>query len=207
MTITPTQLGEARRVQEKTTDLVSKVAAQDNQPGVDLDPAADSVVISGKSLKSPLVFPADNPYKHEVVEAEVKGGRGKVSVSHYYDSSYGRSAADLLHYSVEQDRRGQVVYTEQRDDVFNTNNRLTRVTVDPTTNQVVGFKQKEWAMTYGEALKEVATTPAGLFLVAVGAALGGVPGSLGYVLMGPAGALVTGGAVALGLAYAKTRPW
>jgi hypothetical protein len=197
---------QARQQDNTAADLNSEtgrvVLSADHQT-VDLDP----------SQRDHLdVLSADLKYEGDKFES------GSLQVSDYYISGYGKSAEDNITFSKEkvQERTGflgifgpkesREVYTRKVDDYWNTNN-VKETAKFNQAGEVVDYARKEYAMTFGEATKEILTTPAGLGLTAVAAALGGVPGSLGHVLMGPAGALVTGSLAVAGLAYAKTRAW
>jgi hypothetical protein len=102
---------------------------------------------------------------------------------------------------------GQTLYRQRYYDPMGVRNHKSEARFDDS-GQLVKFRHKEFAATWGEALRDVFTSPAGLGLVAVAGLLGGCPGTLGYALAGSAWpGVVTAGAAAAGLAYYKTRPW
>ena len=209
MKIQPAQQAQALTLKHRIDQLSSDLLAQDGSAR-DLDERPDAVTLT--SAGEPLIFPASAPYKEEILSAQVTGnGQGQVIWSHidskqYYDSSYGRSAESGF-VTEKEIQDGTTTYRQRYYDPMGTNNSKSEVRLNQA-GEVVGYKHKEFAATWGEAIKEVATSPAGLGLVAVAGLLGGCPGTLGYALAGSMWpGVVTASAAAVGLAYYKTRPW
>lgn len=204
MQIQPAQQARALVLKNRIDKISADILAEDGKPR-DLDNRPGTVTISSGQGDA-LVFPASAPYKEEIVSARVTDSSSRVDSKQYYDSSYGRSAESG--YVMEKEvKDGVTVYRQRYFDPMGTNNTKSEVSFN-AAGDVVGFKHKEFAATWGEALKDVFTSPAGLALVGVAGLLGGCPGSLGYALAGSAWpGLVTAGAAAAGMAYYKTRPW
>lgn len=200
---------QALTLKNRVEGLSRRILEQDGQ-AADLDSAKDQVQITAGQGPA-VIFPADHRYQEEILAARVAGDQGQVRSAQvdskqYYDTSYGRSAESGYH--LEKQVEGDTtIYRERYYCPFNTNNRKSEVRVN-SQGEVLKFQQKEFASTWPEAFKQVFTSPAGLILVGAAGALGGAPGSLGYFLAGSSWpGLVTAGAAAVGLAYAKTRPW
>lgn len=210
MQIGPRTLARALEVKSRIDTVTAELQQCDGVAGVDLDTRPNEVVVGSGSG---VTIPAQYTYKDEVLGAQVsidpatrKPTRAAIDCAQYYDSSYGRSAEDVLHYGVTL-KDGVLTYTQKRDDHGCTNNTMETIRVDAATGNVLSYRAKEYAETFPQALKEVFTSFPGLFLVGTAALLCGAPGTLGGVLLGPVGGLIGGGATAIGLAYYKTRPW
>lgn len=220
MQINTTNKGKAASLRQRVESYAAKAREFDNSDA-DLNPKPDRITLSSDHQiidLNPSKSGHDDVRSADLTYRDTHFVEGELKLEDYYMSSYGKSASDDITVSkrTETERTGFLglfgskrevdVYTYKRDHYAKTNNLEQEARFDQN-GEPVGFKEKEYAATWGEALKEVVTTPAGLGLTAVAAALGGVPGSLGHLIMGPAGALVTGGLTVAGLAYAKTRPW
>lgn len=221
MQIGPKSMARALEVRARIDQVLAEVKKHDNAPDGDLDNRPGEVVLSmdamrGKgldSLKIPVPTTWGVPWKDEVQQARLsfdpasgKIKSGDVNCDRYYDSSYGRSAADEVRYSV-QTSPGLIEYTEKHDVYYHDDNTIEKVRVDAATGSVLSYHAKEYAETFPEALKDVCTSFAGVSLVATAGLLCGMPGTLGGVLFGPVAGVVAAGATAIGLAYYKTRPW
>lgn len=203
MKLQPAQQAQALTLKNRVDKLSADILAQDGQAR-DLDARPDAVTLSQQG--EPLIFPASPPYKEQVCSAVVDRQNSKIETIQYYDSSYGRSAESL--FEIEKTvQDGQTIYKERYYDPMGVRNYKQEARFN-AAGELESMKRKEFAATWGEALKDVFTTPAGLILVGVAGALGGAPGTLGYALAGSAWpGLVTAGATAVGLAYYKTRAW
>ncbi|MBT9583333.1 hypothetical protein IV102_08285 [bacterium] len=203
MKLQPAQQAQALTLKNRVDKLSADILAQDGQSR-DLDARPDAVTLSSQS--SPLILPASPPYKEQIESAVVDKQQSKIQTIQYYDSSYGRSAESL--FDIEKSVvDGKTIYKERYYDPMGVRNYKQEASFN-AAGEVESMKRKEFAATWGEALKDVFTTPVGLVLVGVAGALGGMPGSLGYALAGSAWpGLVTAGGAAVGMAYYKTRPW
>ena len=210
---------KALAVKGRVERAAGQIKDLDNKDKVDLNSKTGEVNISLAEMKKLgqeailLKNVGSTGYKHELQNAEVSFDpetneikNAHVQSAPYFDTSYGRGGGDLMHYEIK-DKSGKVVYREKRDDYWNTNNKLNVVEVDKETGEITKFKEKEYAMTFGGALKEVFTRPAGLFLVGIAGALTGCPGTLTGTLFGPIAGVVGATATAAGLAYYKTKAW
>lgn len=166
MKLQPAQQTQALSLKNRIEKVSADILAQDGK-ACDLDTRADAVTLSGGSV----IFPANPPYKEEILSAQVTGnGKGEMIWSHvdskqYYDSSYGRSAESG--YLMEKEvKDGVTIYRQRYYDPMGTNNSKSEVRCD-AAGEVVGFKHKEFAATWGEAVKDVFTSPAGLACWAV----------------------------------------
>lgn len=221
MQIGPKSLARALEVKQRCDAITATMQKQDDVADVDLDNRPGEVVLSLDAMRSKgldgIRIPVDRMYKDEVQAARLswdpKSGavqNATVQCSQYYDSSYGRSGEDILHYGVERKNekgRDVLVYTQQRDESYSINNSREIVKVDAGSGDILSYSAKEYAETFPHALENVFTSVPGLFLVGTAGLLCGAPGTLGGVLFGPVAGVVAAGATAVGLAYYKTRPW
>lgn len=198
----------AATLRNRIDSLSDNVLRQDGQPA-DLDKQPDSVLLGSEPA---VIYPADNGYQEQIVSAKVSGdGNGgtrgaELETIQYYNSSYGRSAESGYEMSKQQ-LDGSTVYKQRYYDPMGVRNSKTEARFSPS-GELVAFKEKKFAATWPEAIKEVATSPVAWGLIAFAGALGGCPGTLGYALAGSAWpGVVTAGATAAGLAYYKTRAW
>lgn len=221
MQLGPNCLARANDLRARIDSAMAAVTQQDNHPGVDDDAAPGEVSIANAAMQgrgqAAIIIPRDRTWKDEVETARVsfdpKSGavqHGKVDCEEYYDSSYGRSAADVYHYQVDHQTEGGkdlLIYRQLKNDYYSTNNTDERVTVDAATNKTVDYRGKEYAMTFGQGVKRMVTTPSGLFLTGVTGLLFGAPGTLTGTFIGPVAGFVAAGALIAGMAYYNTRPW
>jgi len=110
--IGPKSLARALEVKQRVDAVSEEIRKRDNVPGVDLDSRSGEVVVSLSSGRSAIEIPVPGgafaQYQDEVQQAAVSfdPASGKIrsaalDCAQFYNSSYGRSAEDLLHYQVE----------------------------------------------------------------------------------------------------------
>lgn len=204
----------AAALKDKIEARAAKIKQHD-QKDADLSSKPDEILLSSDKKTVPLDKSTD------VLSAQVKYEDGELSsadmqLAAYFSSSKNGGNLETLSKETITEKTGFLglvgperevdVYSYKKDHYFNTNNVKAEARFDQDGN-AISYKEKEYASTFGEGVLEVVTTPAGIGLTVFAAALGGVPGTLGHLLMGPAGALVTASLTVGGLAYYKTKPW
>lgn len=213
---TPTQLASAQTLRARVEGKLNEVKAYDNQ-SADLDASVGSVSLPSQARVS---LNKEGSYFQDVTDATVKFDPangdlkdGSVSISSYYQSSYGPSRASETVFSKTT---GPV-----KDGWFSQPRELTTYSVESgsaydrarfdSEGNLVSAQKGDTESGYLYGVKSVLTSPAGLGLVAVSAGLCGAPGTLGWAIASACGAgsaaPLVGGAVGatiatLGLAYA-----
>jgi uncharacterized membrane protein YkoI len=204
---------KAMAVKNRVEKAVSEMVKFDNIDKVDLNSKTGEVSISLEEMKKlgqkgivlPNLLNKDYKYEYEVQEGNVSFDpttkevkNGNVQFEEILNTSCGKGGGDIIHTGIEE-KNGKIIYKEKIDDWWNTNNKLNIVEVDKSTGEITKFKEKEYAMSFGDALKEMFTTIPGIGLLT----LAGCFGSQG----GPVGAAVFAATAAAALAYYKTKAW
>lgn len=219
----PKTLARATAVRDLVQRAFDEVRRHDDEKGVDADPRKDHVSIaSATGGRTGLTFQGiDIPAWHVVEEIRTAtaaydaGGKvieGRIENDfHPAEALYaGAGGVDTMRaYPTRFHGRAATALEYHRDECRTTFGEYHRekVVVAADTGEILSYKGKDLHQPFGAAVKEMVTTPAGVFLTITAGLLFGMPMTLGGALFGPAAGVVAAGVTIVGFAAAKARPW
>lgn len=217
----PRTLARALEVRDMTARVLDEVKKQDNVSGADHDSRVGEVSLAAPAGSTLGVkIPGIDGYADEVLTAQVsidpatsKVSKGKVECDYYLDRGpQYRGGGGVETFTVRPTTFKGAPATEYTYDrnafrtMFGEYSR-EKIVVDARTGDVMSYKGKEFHQPFSQSLKEMVTTPSGIFLTVFAGLLGGAPMTLGGALFGPMAGVVAAGACVVGFAWAKSRPW